>query len=71
MKKDIIFTAEPAEMSGKYVAEDLYRKWTEVEEKTDKLKAGFVLTLNEAKKVNCTDIVPKELSNEFYPDDAK
>ena len=58
MKKDIIFTAEPAEMSGKYVAEDLYRKWTEVEEKTDKLKAG-------------TDIVPKELSNEFYPDDAK
>lgn len=42
-----------------------------VKKETDKLKAGFVLTLNEAKKVNCTDIVPKELSNEFYPDDRK
>ena len=42
-----------------------------IKKETDKLKAGFVLTLNEAKKVNCTDIVPKELSNEFYPDDRK
>ena len=35
MKEDIIFAAEPQQMHGKYVAEDLYRKWTEVEEKTD------------------------------------
>ena len=42
-----------------------------IKKETDKLKAGFVLTLNEAKKVNCTDIVPKELSNSFYPDDRK
>ena len=35
MKEDIIFTADPSQMHGKYVAEDLYRKWTEVEEKTD------------------------------------
>ncbi len=42
-----------------------------IKKETDKLKAGFVLTLNEAKKVNCTDIVPKELSNAFYPDDRK
>lgn len=42
-----------------------------IKKETDKLKAGFVLTLNEAKKVNCTDIVPKELSDAFYPDDRK
>lgn len=36
MQKDIIFTADPAEMSGKYVAEDLFRKWKEAVEKTDK-----------------------------------
>ena len=42
-----------------------------VKKETEKLKAGFVLTLNEAKKVNCTDIVPKELSDAFYPDDRK
>ena len=42
-----------------------------IKKETDKLKAGFVLTLNEAKKVNCTDIVPKELSDSFYPDDRK
>lgn len=42
-----------------------------IKKETDKLKAGFILTLNEAKKVNCTDIVPKELSNSFYPDDRK
>jgi len=38
---------------------------------TKKLKAGFVLTLNEAKIIKCTDIVPKELSDSFYPDDRK
>ena len=42
-----------------------------IKKETDKLKAGFVLTLNEAKKVNCTDIVPKELSDAFYPNDCK
>ena len=42
-----------------------------IKQETDKLKAGFVLTLNEAKKVNCTDIVPKELSDAFYPDDLR
>ena len=42
-----------------------------IKKETDKLKAGFVLTLNEAKIVNCTDIVPKELSDSFYPDDRK
>lgn len=42
-----------------------------IKKETDKLKAGFVLTLNEAKKVNCTDIVPKELSDSFYPDDRR
>lgn len=42
-----------------------------IKKETDKLKAGFVLTLNEAKIVNCTDIVPKELSDSFYPDDKK
>jgi hypothetical protein len=42
-----------------------------IKKETDKLKAGFILTLNEAKKINCTDIVPKELSNAFYPDDRK
>lgn len=42
-----------------------------IKKETDKLKAGFVLTLNEAKKINCTDIVPKELSDAFYPDDRK
>lgn len=42
-----------------------------IKQETDKLKAGFVLTLNEAKKVNCTDIVPKELSDAFYPDDRR
>ena len=42
-----------------------------IKKETDKLKAGFVLTLNEAKKVNCTDIVPKELSDSFYPDDCR
>ena len=42
-----------------------------IKKETDKLLAGFILTLNEAKKVNCTDIVPKELSDAFYPDDCK
>ena len=42
-----------------------------IKKETKKLKAGFVLTLNEAKKINCTDIVPKELSDAFYPDDRK
>ena len=42
-----------------------------IKKETDKLKAGFVLTLNEAKIVKCTDIVPKELSDSFYPDDRK
>ena len=42
-----------------------------IKKETDKLKAGFILTLNEAKIVNCTDIVPKELSDSFYPDDFK
>ena len=42
-----------------------------IKKESDKLKAGFILTLNEAKKVNCTDIVPKELSDAFYPDDCK
>lgn len=42
-----------------------------IKKEVEKLKAGFVLTLNEAKKVNCTDIVPKELSDAFYPDDRK
>ncbi len=42
-----------------------------IKKETEKLKAGFILTLNEAKKVNCTDIVPKELSDSFYPDDRK
>ena len=42
-----------------------------IKKESDKLKAGFILTLNEAKKVNCTDIVPKELSDSFYPDDRK
>ena len=35
MKEDIIFTAEPQQLHGKYVAEDLFRKWKEVVEKTD------------------------------------
>lgn len=42
-----------------------------IKKETDKLKAGFVLTLNEAKIVKCTDIVPKELSDSFYPNDRK
>ena len=42
-----------------------------IKKETDKILAGFILTLNEAKKVNCTDIVPKELSDAFYPDDCK
>ncbi len=42
-----------------------------IKKETDKLKAGFILTLNEAKKVNCTDIVSRELSNSSYPDDRK
>jgi hypothetical protein len=33
MKEDIIFTAEPQQMHGKYVAEDLNRTWKEVEER--------------------------------------
>lgn len=42
-----------------------------IKKEVEKLKAGFVLTLNEAKIVNCTDIVPKTLSDSFYPDDRK
>ena len=42
-----------------------------IKKEEDKLKAGFILTLNEAKIVNCTDIVPKELSDSFYPDDRR
>lgn len=42
-----------------------------IKKETDKLKAGFILTLNEAKIIKCTDIVPKELSDSFYPDDRK
>lgn len=42
-----------------------------IKKETDKLKAGFVLTLKEAKIIKCTDIVPKELSDSFYPDDRK
>ncbi len=38
---------------------------------TEKFKAGFVLTLNEAKIIKCTDIVPKELSDSFYPEDRR
>ena len=42
-----------------------------IKKEVEKLKAGFVLTLNEAKKVNCTDIVPKELSDSFYADNQE
>ena len=49
MKEDIIFTAEPSEMNGRYVAENLYRKWTVVEEKTD-LKDGHKFNAEVEKK---------------------
>lgn len=42
-----------------------------IKKETEKLKAGFIITIIEAKKINCTDIVPKELSDAFYPDDRK